>query len=115
MDLYWEKQLALMYNNKNTVQWNYTAFYGNTFSIIYLNYKFIAFHMTWKLYTLFINQMLSNDIKEAIKISIYAVISMPKFNIIYGRHVIVRKLNPIASLFNKLPLNVYWYSFYPRP
>lgn len=51
--------------------------------------------MTWKLYTLFINQMLSNDIKEAIKISIY------------GRHVIVRKLNPIASLFNKLPLNVY--------
>lgn len=63
--------------------------------------------MTWKLYTLFINQMLSNDIKEAIKISIYAVISMPKFNIIYGRHVIVRKLNHIASLFNKLPLNVY--------
>lgn len=40
--------------------------------------------MTWKLYTLFINQMLSNDIKEAIKISIYVVISMPKFNIIYS-------------------------------
>lgn len=51
--------------------------------------------------------MFFNDIKEVIKISIYVVISMFKFNIIYGWYVIVRKFNYIVSFFNKLFLNVY--------
>lgn len=31
MDLYWEKQLALMYNHKNTVQWNYSILWKYIF------------------------------------------------------------------------------------